>query len=243
MVENGNTEYYTAAALQVSSAIFGETYEHKSDAAVCYWTNFYIYLDGQIQTCLSWRPPPPKRSLLILSPWSQPPQILKKDDQKYHHLSKVCGNVNKNPYIINQNHIFSKNYYEVISGYILTNVTPKHSELFIFWLFICSLCCYEWLICICLYKDVYLEWKHFAYSLLKASFLFIFGWANTNLFIMEATSCKTVSFNFVPLAPTPANLLKLCSFQHGKCKKEAELVGEGNVDVGQRWTTERVVSL
>ena len=28
-----------------------------------------IYLDGQIQTCLSWRPPPPKRSLLILSPW------------------------------------------------------------------------------------------------------------------------------------------------------------------------------
>jgi hypothetical protein len=36
--------------------------------------------------------------------------------------------------------------HKVISGYILTNVTPKHSELFIFWLFICSLCCYEWLI-------------------------------------------------------------------------------------------------
>ena len=33
----------------------------------------------------------------------------------YSHLSKVFGNV-KNPYIINQNHIFSKNYYEVISG-------------------------------------------------------------------------------------------------------------------------------
>jgi hypothetical protein len=31
------------------------------------------------------------------------------------HLSKVFGNV-KNPYIINQNHICSKNYYEVISG-------------------------------------------------------------------------------------------------------------------------------
>jgi hypothetical protein len=30
-------------------------------------------------------------------------------------MSKVFGNV-KNPYIINQNHIFSKNYYEVISG-------------------------------------------------------------------------------------------------------------------------------
>jgi hypothetical protein len=42
------------------------------------------------------------------------------------------------------NHIFSKNYYEVISGKILTNVTPKHSELSIFWLFIYSLCCYEW---------------------------------------------------------------------------------------------------
>jgi hypothetical protein len=27
---------------------------------------------------------------------------------------------------------------------------------------------------------------------------------------------------------------KLCSFQHGNCKKEAELVEEGNVDVGQR---------
>jgi hypothetical protein len=31
------------------------------------------------------------------------------------HLSKVFGNV-KNPYIINQNHIFSRNYNEVISG-------------------------------------------------------------------------------------------------------------------------------
>jgi hypothetical protein len=31
------------------------------------------------------------------------------------HLSKVFGHV-KNPYIINQNHIFSKKYYEVISG-------------------------------------------------------------------------------------------------------------------------------
>jgi hypothetical protein len=47
-------------------------------------------------------------------------------------------------HIIYQNHIFSKNYYEVISGSILTNVTPKHSELSIFWLFIYSLCCYEW---------------------------------------------------------------------------------------------------
>jgi hypothetical protein len=27
---------------------------------------------------------------------------------------------------------------------ILTNVTPKHSKLSIFWLFIYSLCCYEW---------------------------------------------------------------------------------------------------
>ena len=34
----------------------------------------------------------------------------------------------KNPYIINENHIFSKIYYEVISGLILTNVTPKLSS-------------------------------------------------------------------------------------------------------------------
>jgi hypothetical protein len=34
----------------------------------------------------------------------------------YSHLSKVLGNVKKNPYIINQNHIFSKKYCEVISG-------------------------------------------------------------------------------------------------------------------------------
>ena len=32
------------------------------------------------------------------------------------YLSKVLGNVKKNPYIINQNHIFSKKYCEVISG-------------------------------------------------------------------------------------------------------------------------------
>jgi hypothetical protein len=43
--------------------------------------------------------------------------------------SKVLPHVKQNPYIINQNHIFSKNYCEVISGYILTNFTPKHSEL------------------------------------------------------------------------------------------------------------------
>jgi rRNA processing protein Gar1 len=30
-------------------------------------------------------------------------------------VSKVFGNV-KNPYIINQNHIFKKKYFEVISG-------------------------------------------------------------------------------------------------------------------------------
>jgi hypothetical protein len=29
-------------------------------------------------------------------------------------------------------------------------------------------------------------------------------------------------------------VFKLCSFQHGNCKKEAKLVGEGKVDVGER---------
>jgi hypothetical protein len=56
--------------------------------------------------------------------------------------------------------------------------------------------CY-WTHFICLYKDAYLEWKHFVYSLLKAWFLYIFGWADTNLFIMEATSSQAVSFKFV----------------------------------------------
>jgi hypothetical protein len=77
MVENGYTEYNTAAAaLQrgqmidiyifvlfcsspqststllhiVSSAIFGETYKHKSYAAVCYWTNFIcLYKDVYLE--------------------------------------------------------------------------------------------------------------------------------------------------------------------------------------------------
>ena len=40
--------------------------------------------------------------------------------------------------------MFSKNYCEVISGWILTNFTPEHSELSIFCLFICSLCLFEW---------------------------------------------------------------------------------------------------
>ena len=38
------------------------------------------------------------------------------DQTKYSHLSKVLENVQKNPYIINQNHIFFFNYCEVISG-------------------------------------------------------------------------------------------------------------------------------
>jgi rRNA processing protein Gar1 len=42
-------------------------------------------------------------------------KLIDKAMVKYTHLSKVFGNV-KNPYIINQNHIFSKIYYEVISG-------------------------------------------------------------------------------------------------------------------------------
>ena len=57
--------------------------------------------------------------------------------QKYRLLKipssvKSIRKCKKNPYIINQNHILIFFYYEVISGYILTNVTPKHSELSIF---------------------------------------------------------------------------------------------------------------
>ena len=38
------------------------------------------------------------------------------DQTKYSHLSTVLENVKKNPYIINQNHIFFLDYCEVISG-------------------------------------------------------------------------------------------------------------------------------
>ena len=38
-------------------------------------------------------------------------------------------------------------------------------------------------------------------------------------------------------------VFKLCSFQHGNCKKGAELVGEGKVDVGQRGERPRGSSL
>jgi hypothetical protein len=50
-------------------------------------------------------------------------KIQYKDKKKmYKYLKKIytsaksIGNVKKNPYIINQNHIFSKKYGEVISG-------------------------------------------------------------------------------------------------------------------------------
>ena len=36
--------------------------------------------------------------------------------ESYSMWPKVLPHVKKNPYIINQNHIFSKNYCEVISG-------------------------------------------------------------------------------------------------------------------------------
>jgi hypothetical protein len=39
---------------------------------------------------------------------------------------------------------------------ILTNVTPKHSELSIFWLFIYSLCCYEWFLFVHCKKNTYI---------------------------------------------------------------------------------------
>ena len=57
--------------------------------------------------------------------------------QGIQYVAKNIGACKKKiPIIINQNHIFSKYYCEVISGLILTNITPKHSELSIFWLFI-----------------------------------------------------------------------------------------------------------
>ena len=62
------------------------------------------------------------------------PQILKimrnrVNIQLYSMWPKVLPHVKKNPYIINQNHIFSKKNCEVIFGQNLTNFTPKHSEL------------------------------------------------------------------------------------------------------------------
>ena len=48
------------------------------------------------------------------------------------YVAKSIATCKKNPYIINQNHIFSKHYCEVIFAHILTNFTPNHSELSIF---------------------------------------------------------------------------------------------------------------
>ena len=45
------------------------------------------------------------------------------------YVAKSIATCKINPYIINQNHIFSKKYCEVIFGWILANFTPKHSEL------------------------------------------------------------------------------------------------------------------
>ena len=47
------------------------------------------------------------------------------------YVAKRIVTCKKIPYIINQDHIFQRNIV-VISGYILTNFKPKHSELFIF---------------------------------------------------------------------------------------------------------------
>jgi len=57
---------------------------------------------------------------------------LKKETIALQHVAKSIATYKNNPYIINQSHMFSKNYCEVISGYILTNFTSKHSELSIF---------------------------------------------------------------------------------------------------------------
>ena len=72
--------------------------------------------------------------------------ILLNEKSRYNiqSLDKSIDKCKKNPYNINHNHIFSKNYCEVISGQIFKNFAPKHSELSICCLCICSLCLYEW---------------------------------------------------------------------------------------------------
>jgi hypothetical protein len=62
------------------------------------------------------------------------------------HLSKVLGNVKKNPYIINQNHIFFK---ILLWSRFWIDFYKCYTKTFrivyiIFWLVIYSLCCYEW---------------------------------------------------------------------------------------------------
>ena len=74
--------------------------------------------------------------------------------QLYKYLKKICTvfcqkywTCKKNPYIINQNHIFFLKKSLWSHFWIDFNkFTPKHSELSIFWLFIYSLCCYEWVL-------------------------------------------------------------------------------------------------
>jgi hypothetical protein len=62
----------------------------------------------------------------------------------YSMWPKVLAHVKKIPIYSTKTIFFQKKYCEVISRWILTNFTPTHAELSIFWLFIYSLCCYEW---------------------------------------------------------------------------------------------------
>ena len=68
-----------------------------------------------------------------------------KFQNNYQYVAKSIGACKKKT-LYNQPKPFKKIFFycEVIFGYILTNFTPKHSELSMFWLFIYSWCCYEW---------------------------------------------------------------------------------------------------
>jgi hypothetical protein len=69
----------------------------------------------------------------------------------------------KNPYIINQTIFFSKIIMKSFLDRFLTNVTPKHSELSIFWLFIYSLCSHEWFLFVHNLNTTNKNWLWFSY--------------------------------------------------------------------------------
>jgi hypothetical protein len=76
----------------------------------------------------------------------------------------------KNPYTINQNHIFFKKLlwsHFWIDLNKFRNCTPKLSELFIFWLFVCSLCLYEWFLFVHNLNRIVNFWDSFLVEIYK----------------------------------------------------------------------------
>ena len=81
----------------------------------------------------------------------------------YSMWPKVLAHVKKIPIYSTKTIFFQKKNIVVISGWILTNFTPKHAELSIFWLFIYSLYCYELFLFVHNFNTTNKNWLWFSY--------------------------------------------------------------------------------